>query len=107
MKFESGQYYRRRDGQNALCVYVWPNGTAAFVLADRPMWSWSVGVSGTADSQWVCDSDIIGEWKEPRKWTVYLCERHGKVFASVDVYEPLPSEFTIIARTELTEGDGL
>ena len=105
MKFEVGKYYKRRDGQKALCVYVWPNGTAAFVLADRPMWSWSVGVSGSADSRVVCDSDITGEWKELREWTVYVveCNNSGGPWATLDPQ----GHHTILARHELTEGNGL
>jgi len=98
MKFEVGKYYRRADGVKLLCVHVWESGTGLFVRPDK----FGYACHTAPDS-----GDNAGEWKDPRKWTVYLCERHGKAFALVDVDEPLPPEFTIIARTELTEGDGL
>ena len=104
MKFETGKYYRRSDKQKALCVYVWPNGTAAFVLADSPMCAWSVGVLGSADSQLVCDSDIIGEWREPRKWRVYVVNTPNGITRAT-LYPGGHSE--ILAVVEVTEGEGL
>ena len=106
MKFETGKYYRRQDKQKALCVYVWPNGTAAFVLADTPMCSWVVGIRGNASAQVTTGFDIIGEWREPRKWKVWLIECPNGVI-DVLLCRPTQPTLTVRAIVEVTEGDGL
>ena len=106
MKFEKDKFYKRRDGQKALCVHVWTDGTAAFVLTDNPMCAWGVGMAGNADLKefLVCDSDILSEWREPHKWTLWLVERKGNVHIR---FQDPGSWGNVLAVAEVTEGDGL
>ena len=102
MNFEIGKYYRRRDKQKALCVHVWPEGAAAFVL-EHSRWPWAVESSGrVTEAKGV--GDIIDEWVEPRKWRVVVAE-DDKVFAWVG--EAPPPSYTTRAIVEVTEGEGL
>jgi hypothetical protein len=47
--------------------------------------------------------DIIGEWRDPRTWTVYVVE-YSDGFGEVTL---TPGRRKILARVTVTEGEGL
>jgi hypothetical protein len=96
MKFEVGKYYKRADGEKALCVHVWEGGIGLFIRPDK----FGYTCHAAPDS-----GDITGEWKEPRKWTVYVveCNDSGGPWATLNLLD----HHVILARHDMTEGDGL
>jgi hypothetical protein len=105
MTFEVGEHYKRADGEKALCVYVWGDrGVGLFVLPGLWGTHWVAGSDGVEVTLSQQCRDIIGEWKEPRKWTVCVveCVSSGGLWATMN---PVADD-VILARHTITEGDG-
>lgn len=102
LTFEVGKHYRTRDDRKALCVHVWIDGSAAIVSNDWWCWCWKVNSAGRYAVN-EHSFDIVGEWREPRQWTVYVVEYSDD---DVDVTF-VPGVRRVLARVTVTEGEGL
>jgi len=101
LKFEVGKNYRTRAGEKLLCAHVFP-GKILLVneLARTYGTRWPDGMLSSSMSG---PHDIVGEWREPRQWTVYVVEySDGQVEETMN-----PGRRKILAKRTLTEGEGL
>lgn len=109
MKIEAGAFYRTRDGRKA------------FVAARNPMphkdrlWIGSIAnygaVSWCENGQWIAGvegiNDLIAPWTEPRKWTVWVYADSHDGYARGYGVEQTGASSTLVAKVEVTEGQGL
>jgi hypothetical protein len=103
-KFEVGKYYRTRSKRKALCVHVWEDGGALFIDTD-PDVAWSVKANGKCTNV-ETPYDIIGEWRPPRTWTVYVIE-YADGSVGVSLQDVCSTRGSRRARVTVTEGQGL
>ena len=101
LTFEVGKSYRTRGGEKLLCVHIFPN-KALFVNESLKTFGtrWLDGrLSNEPDNP----HDIVGEWREPRQWTVYVVEySDGETVSSLN-----PGDRKIVGSATVTEGEGL
>ena len=100
LKFEKDKHYRTRSDRKALCVHVWPDGSALFIDGGE---HWRTNTTGRYLATGKTLLDIVDEWREPRQWDVYIVEySDGEVEGTMN-----PGNRKVLAKRRLTEGEGL
>jgi hypothetical protein len=116
MEIKAGTYWKTRDGRKAYVAAVLENplgavGTCYPVLGYIGDIYASWRLDGRASREPEVPGDLIAEWREPREWTVYVCE--DRVYQSVPnptVYPLLdepPVHGKLVARVVVREGEGV
>ena len=105
LKFEAGKHYRTRSGDKLLCVHVLKCGKPIVVdeASDTYGHRQPDGAGARSDGLGAGPWDIIGEWREPRTWEVYVVENiYGEGDTTME-----PGSRKVLARVTATEGEGL
>jgi hypothetical protein len=105
-KFEVGKHYRTERGRKATCVHIWPGDGVHFVCDGPPRDFWTVHNDGTYAPGNESAYDIVGEWREPRTWTVYVIE-YADGSVGVSLQDVCSTRGSRRARVTVTEGQGL
>ena len=103
LKFEVGKHYRTRTGEKLLCLWVFRNGSALFVNAAADTYGYRCCNGRVYSTDDASPHDIVGEWREPRQWTVYVVQVIDEM---IGVTTEAGSR-KILARVTVTEGEGL
>ena len=110
--FEVGKYYQAANGAKTLCVHRFACGDLLFA-SEKPSTAWRTIADGrytlwdgTSVTQYQ-----MGEWREPAKALVevYRHRRENRFQAREinSMWNPTPIDWELIARKEITEGEGL
>jgi hypothetical protein len=114
LKLEAGRYYRTRDGRKAYVVAVLlspfgkpksnDNNCVGFIEGDTGIYWW-YATGHRFNGMGEMPEDLIDEWREPREWTVYVCEDR----INQNVYPLLfrPGAGNLLARVTVREGEGV
>jgi hypothetical protein len=108
LKLEAGKFYKTRDGRRAYVAAVLENPLghvgeyhAAGFIGNYHCF-WTINGRNYLHSG---PSDLIEEWREPREWTVYVCEDDLR-YSHYALLDP-PSHGKLLARVTVREGEGL
>jgi hypothetical protein len=103
-KFKKDKHYTDRAGNRYCCLWVKDNGNAWVIDLETEYVSCR-HPSGTDWEYYTTaehPTDIIGEWREPRTWEVYVV---GDIDCALAAMAPCGRN--ILARVTITEGEGL
>ena len=110
MNFEVGKYYRTHKGTPALCVHKHEDGAILFA-SERPTGTWRTNFDGQYWNEEGQRFQMGGEWKEPAKVMVevYRQRKSGWILSKAPDEAALGpcDQWELIARKEITEGEGL
>ena len=106
LKFEVGKHYRTRNGDKLLCVHVLKCGKPIVVneAADTYGHREPDGAGARRVDPGSGPWDIVGEWREPRTWTVCIVEYSTEGDLCATLY---PGNRKVLAAARVTEGEGL
>ena len=108
--FEVGKYYQAANGAKVLCVHRFECGSLLFA-SEHPSISWMTNHDGYFEDSEGRGYSIGGEWREPAKVMVELYRHNtSNCILSKTPYEASlgPRDaWELIARAEITEGEGL
>jgi len=109
LKFEAGKLYQTRGKHVVKCVHVFFRGLTLWAH-DETEHGWTTEGDGRyyRSGEQTCDWDIIGEYHEPRRWTVDVWEHKWdkRLMIAFDD-DQMTESWERIARCEIAEGEGL
>jgi hypothetical protein len=114
MIWELHSYYKMRDGEKAVLVWIFQNGVLLFVREgdEQQVRLNSEGNYYAQNDSWAPSSlDIVSEWRDPARMTVEVYRHkytgHMQCWAADTMQPSWDEHWELIARREIVEGEGM